>query len=90
MKLQKWLDENGESQVSFARRCTMLAATGTTITQSMVSKWCRGIKRPGPWTRRVIAAATAGEVNDVDWGVRRRAQSRAVRRSAVEMTAAAD
>lgn len=59
MKLTRYLKKNGLTISDFARMVE--------VTESSVSKWCRGERTPRGSHMRKIVAATAGEVSPNDF-----------------------
>lgn len=67
--LQKYIDDNGMTQLEFSRRLTALISTSgeKRVWPPQVHNWCAGKTRPRPMARLLIALATKGSVPTDAW-----------------------
>lgn len=67
--LAAWLHSVGWTQVEFAAEC---ARHGVNVSQTVISRWVRGLNPPSPMSRQLIARATAGAVSVGMWPEKKR------------------
>lgn len=65
MKLQKYLHEQGLTQMKFIDICEM--ATGKKIPQGTLAKWCLGVRIPRKPEMEMIFSVTDGHVEPNDF-----------------------